>query len=437
MSSEKTITFKTLEPLLKLHIQCNQVPFLAGDPGIGKSAVLKKLAHDLNTQAFVLSVNQLGTREDLTGARSIMDEKTKTYRQVFFPHAIIQDCIDYANNHPKETPLLFLDEVNRTSTDVTSAIMAIITERRVGTTILPSNIRIVAAGNDEGNINVMDDASNSRMQIYHIKPDIDSFMNAQSDLNYYIKKVLTKNPKLLVQIPTNDNLMDPDASDNDDNDDTDSNVNLDDLFDDNGMKQITVPRTLTYLSDFLNAAGFDGRSIPADADTLYNQLEPDESPLFAAITATIGETETASTLFDTIVDSINTLTITPTTSVPTINIPTPKQEIVDAMQNDINSDDDVNEMFADTNLTSNNFVDTFFTLVQLENYKKLKYRESINQYYRNLTTLSLDNTAQIKFSQTFAELLRYNLIPTPMIDAIKKEHDGLSSRLGVLIDTLS
>lgn len=435
MSSEKTITFKTLEPLLKLHIQCDQVPFLAGDPGIGKSAVLKKLANKLDTQVFVLSVNQLGTREDLTGARSIMDENTKTYRQVFFPHAIIQDCIDYANTHPKETPLLFLDEVNRTSTDVTSAIMAIITERRVGTTVLPSNIRIVAAGNDEGNINVMDNASNSRMQIYHIAPDIESFMNAQPNLNYYIKITLNKNPRLLVQIPstTDDLVGDNDPDGDDDEDDT----NLDDLFDDNGMKQITVPRTLNYLSDFLNAAGFDGRSIPANVDDLYNQMEPTESPLFAAITATIGETETATTLFDTIVTSMNNLAVAPNASVPSLNVPKPKKEIVDAMTNDIESDDDVNEMFNDNNLTSDNFVDTFFTLVQLENYKKLNYRDSINQYYRNLTQLNLDNTAQIKFSQTFAELLRYNLVPTPIINSIKTESDSLSSRLGVLIDTLS
>lgn len=435
MSSEKTITFKTLEPLLKLHIKCDQVPFLAGDPGIGKSAVLKKLANKLNTQVFVLSVNQLGTREDLTGARSIMDEKTKTYRQVFFPHAIIQDCIDYANIHPNETPLLFLDEVNRTSTDVTSAIMAIITERRVGTTVLPNNIRIVAAGNDEGNINVMDNASNSRMQIYHIAPDLESFMKAQPDLNYYIKITLTKNPTLLVQIPNN---TDDIAADNDpDDDDDDANSNIEDLFDDNGMKQITVPRTLNYLSNFLNAAGFNGQSIPSNIDDLYNQMEPSESPLFAAIIATIGETETASTLFDNIVDSMNKLAIAPNASIPSLNIPTPKKEIVEAMTNDIESDDDVNAMFNDNNLTSDNFVDTFFTLVQIENYKKLKYRDSINQYYRNLTQLNLDNTAQIKFSQTFAELLRYNLVPTPIIKNIKTESDSLSGRLNVLIDTLS
>ena len=433
MPSEKTITFKTLEPLLKLHVQCDQVPFLAGDPGIGKSAVLKKLASKLNTQVFVLSVNQLGTREDLTGARSIMDEKTKTYRQVFFPHAIIQDCIDYANTHPDETPLLFLDEVNRTSTDVTSAIMAIITERRVGTTVLPSNIRIVAAGNDNGNINVMDDASNSRMQIYHIAPDIESFLKAQPNLNYYIKLTLNKNPNLLVQIPNNTDELSVDE----DPDDDDSNANIDDLFDDNGMKQITVPRTLNYLSDFLNAAGFDGKTIPKNIDDLYDQMEPSESPLLAAINATIGETETASTLFDAIMESMNNLAIAPNATVPSINVPKPKKEIIEAMTNDVKSDDDVNDLFNDNNLTSDNFVDTFFTLVQLENYKKLNYRDSINQYYRNLTQLNLDNTEQIEFSQVFAELLRYNLIPTPIITNIKSESDSLSSRLGVLIDTLS
>lgn len=433
--SKESVTFKTLAPLLKIHMLVNQVPFLAGDPGIGKSATLKQLAKDIGTKAFILSVNQLGTREDLTGARSMMDEESKTYRQVFFPHAIIQDAIDYAKNHPDETPILFLDEINRTSTDVTSAIMAIITERRVGTTPLPTNIRLVAAGNDDGNVNVMDLASNSRIQIYHVVPDIDSYFAAQPDLNFYIKQLLSKKPEYLVQIPSAN--MDVDSDTDDDSDDN----SLDDLFDGDTMKQITVPRTLSYLSNFLNAAGLDGHTMPTDIDKIYNPMEPYTSPLYYAIHATIGTTEASEALFANISTSLETIGSngTPTANI-NVKVPAPKQEILDAMYNDIETDDDVDAMFNDPNLTINNFVDTFLTLMQPANYKKLNFTVSMARYYKDLVALDgIQQNATVidTFNKTFAKLMQANKVTKQVLDIIKSENDGFSTRMQLLITALS
>ena len=304
MSSNNCITFNTLKPNLMADITSNIVPFLVGEPGIGKSAILKNLAHQLHTRVFILSVNQLGTREDLTGARTIKDNKTETYRQIFFPHASVQDAIDYAKEHPTETPILFLDEINRTSPDVTSATLQLITERRLGTTKLPDNIRIVAAGNDNGNVNALDGASLTRMSIYHVTPDAPSWLEAMKDrLNPYIHDVIEHHPDLLVckeiQAPTVD-----DDTDDDDDDDDDSSNAFNELFDDNSFTQMTVPRTLEYASQYLNALGFTHqgdqkeRQCFSEYQPSYTDYDNVQNVLSTGLKAHLGDTAFTRALYD-------------------------------------------------------------------------------------------------------------------------------------------
>lgn len=428
------ISFNQLSPLLPIYTKANKVVFLAGQPGIGKSAVVKNLAKTLHTEVFVLSVNQLGTREDLTGARAIKDEKENTYRQIFFPHAIIQDAIDYAKAHPSETPLLFLDEINRTSPDVTSAILALITERRIGTTDLPDNIRIIAAGNDEGNVNNLDDASITRMAIFHVKPDVSEFINAQPDLNYYIKKVLTANPSLLLQSKI-------DSDDADDTSDPDDDFeNLNDLYDGDTMTQMTVPRTLTYTSDFLNSAGLDGQSLPDDLNSIYDPLNPDNSPLYYALLAQLGDTLTTSKLYDEITTSIETLLQQGATSnQKQISVPKPNQDLIQLVQYDAKSDDDIDEAFE--TYDEKDCLNTFFTLIQPDIYNNVKYTNAINRYYNNLLPI-LDGNNQFasNFTQLFAKLVQNHQIAEDVTNMIT-HNTGAPSKTGdgltFIINTLN
>lgn len=296
-----SITFSTLKPLVMADIKANIVPMLLGEPGIGKSSELKHIADELGTKIFVLSVNQLGTREDLTGARAIKDEKTNTYRQIFFPHAAIQDAIDYANDHPDETPLLFLDEINRSAPDVTSACLQLITERRIGTTNLPDNIRMVAAGNDKGNVSSLDKASITRMSIYKVIPDTPSWLTVMQDkLNPYIIKVLHKHGDLLMAQPISD--------DNSSTDDDENNDSLFNMLEENNFDQLTVPRTIEYTSNFLTQLGFTGRMDKAEIDaynTYVGLMSPDDenNGLMNGLKAHLGNSQLTNELYNAIADA--------------------------------------------------------------------------------------------------------------------------------------
>lgn len=114
-------------------------PFIMGEPGIGKSSVVKAMCEERGWHFFELLCNQLGDRADLTGCRSVktiekINGKDKeVWKQIFFPHQEIQDAISCAKNNPDDIVVLFLDEINRPSSDITSAVLSFTTARKIGT----------------------------------------------------------------------------------------------------------------------------------------------------------------------------------------------------------------------------------------------------------------------------------------------------------------
>src|SRR5690606_36536525 len=114
-----------------------------------KSSFVEDLAKAMDTKAFVLACNQLADKADLTGGRLVPYETAggeTSYKQVFYPHQVIQDAIDYALANPREWPILFLDEINRSTSDVTSAALSLPTLRQIGSISLPKNLRLMIAG---------------------------------------------------------------------------------------------------------------------------------------------------------------------------------------------------------------------------------------------------------------------------------------------------
>lgn len=236
----------TLMLLVRRDLDNGLIPMLLGEPGIGKSSWLTNLANLMHTKCFTLACNQLADKADLTGARLVPTDNGE-YKQVFYPHAVIHDAIEYATAHPRETPILFLDELNRTTPDVTSEALSIPTMRSIGSKSLPNNLRVVIAGNDKGNVTSLDEASVSRFVLYRVEPDTTTFLGLDPNLNVFVKNVLQAHPecifckKLVVAASGS-------QSDDDDND------SIDDILEDgDDMAQITTPRTLSGLSKWLNA----------------------------------------------------------------------------------------------------------------------------------------------------------------------------------------
>ena len=224
---------------------------LLGEPGIGKPSWVEDLGRKLHTKVFTLACNQLADKADLTGARLVPVETSTgetTYEQVFYPHAVIRRAIAYAIENPHETPILFLDELNRTTPDVTSELLSIPTLRAIGNTDLPENLRVITAGNDKGNITTLDEASISRFVLFPVEPDVETFIQVNTELNPFVKTVLMQHPESLFC-----KMVQTVTSQSDDDDDDDGMTSIDEILDDGeDMNQITTPRTITGVSNWLN-----------------------------------------------------------------------------------------------------------------------------------------------------------------------------------------
>ena len=243
----------TLMKMVDKDIEKGLIPMLLGEPGIGKSSWVIALGKRNCTQVFVLPCNQLADKADLTGARlvPITDDNGAIvdYDQVFYPHSVINRAIRYAEEHPRENPILFMDELNRTTPDVTSECLSIPTLRAIGNKKLPANLRVITAGNDKGNITSLDEASISRFVLYHVAPDVDTFLSLDPNLNPFVRQVLTDHPETIfckkIRVAgagTSSNGMDEDDE-----------VDIDSIVDDaEEMNQISTPRTISGVSEWLN-----------------------------------------------------------------------------------------------------------------------------------------------------------------------------------------
>ena len=139
--------------------------------------------------------------------------------------------------------------MNRTTPDVTSELLSIPTLRAIGNTDLPENLRVITAGNDKGNITTLDEASISRFVLFPVEPDVETFIQVNTQLNPFVKTVLMQHPESLfckmVQAVT--------SQSDDDDDDDDGMTSIDEILDDGeDMNQITTPRTITGVSNWLN-----------------------------------------------------------------------------------------------------------------------------------------------------------------------------------------
>ena len=284
------LTFAQIKPLLYADLSAGQTPALLGEPGIGKSALIEDLAREFKTKVFTLPVNQLADRADLTGVRMTQSAQGD-WGQSFFPHETIMSAIRYAEDNPDEHPILFLDEFNRASSDITSAILSFQTLRRIGTIEFPDNLRLIVAGNDKGNVTALDKASITRFAVYRVKPDIETFLSVQ-ELNPFVASVMQKHPDDLLA----SQLQDVIESDDDDDDDYDSFDLSSEFMDDDGFEQATAPRTITYTSEWLTALGLDRSGSDKELELLKNLFanttsDDSSDALRAGLIAHAGHTE--------------------------------------------------------------------------------------------------------------------------------------------------
>lgn len=281
-------------------------PFICGEPGIGKSSIIRAMCEEHGWHFFELLCNQLGDRADLTGCRSVKSTETvngkdeEIWKQIFFPHQSIQDAITCAQNYPNEIVVLFLDEINRTSSDITSAILSFTTARKIGTYLFPDNIRFVVAGNDKGNVAALDSASISRFAKYKLKPSAKTYMDIEAKLNPYIKTVLTTNPSYIF---CKSSAIVTSTVDGGDDDSYESEYEAFDA--EEGFDQITTPRTISGLNSFLNACDSAKLSYFVGQITKDTETGEEKNLLQTIIYGHVGQTVFADALCAIIADDIS------------------------------------------------------------------------------------------------------------------------------------
>lgn len=319
MTKVNKLSFKYVIPAIVSDLEANIAPCLLGAPGIGKSSIIERLGETLNTKVFKVACNQLATKEDLTGSRIVerkdvdSDNIAEKYTQIMFPQTNIAEAITYAKEHPNETPILYLDEINRVSDDVTSACLSLITDRRMGNVKLPDNLRMISAGNDEGNVTALDTASITRFSIYHVSADQNEWLESQPDLNVFVRETVEDSITDFIGDESGYGYTDDDsinAGYGDDDDYSSENIDLDEY--DEHISQMAVPRTITFTSNWLNHLGFTSLNInEMDADKL-NTIKPlvqssserDNNIFYQLIVAHSGDTPFSKSLFKKIEDAI-------------------------------------------------------------------------------------------------------------------------------------
>lgn len=394
MGKQFTLTFEQALPLIVTALKNNHTPALIGQAGIGKSSLVEDLARVLKTKVFTLPVNQLADPSDMTGVRTTQDEHGN-WTQTFFPHFVIMEAVQYALDNPDETPILFLDEFNRASEGLTSTALSLQTLRRIGDTHLPDNLKIIIAGNDKGNIVSIDEATTTRFFLINVMPDINTFMSIQT-LNPFIKKVLEKNPnELISDLVDFDSLMNNGATE----EENEEEFEFEDLeFGDRGFTQLTVPRTITYLSEFLTSHGIDGSGSDKEKQILSELLTDtgsnDATVLLIAMMGYTGETNFTWSVYQEIQEHFNQLISGNSTSVPQLASIRPEQDYINKLARTTSSDE-IEDLIA--SLDERKLTEMTIWLLEQESVKEVNNNQAVQFFVENaLFKISTFNNTDIQ-----------------------------------------
>lgn len=95
----------TMMKHVKKDLENNLIPVICSQPGKGLISDLHELADKMQTKAFELRCSMLFDLAEIKTAAAT--------------------AIDYANQHPKENPLLIIDDINRTIPDMSNKLINI------------------------------------------------------------------------------------------------------------------------------------------------------------------------------------------------------------------------------------------------------------------------------------------------------------------------
>ena len=197
-----TVSLRRARLYAGIAITAGQVPYLAGPPGIGKSAIAKNMADEINYQLIDYRFST-GTPEDQTGlpVKTIQNGKE---RAVFLPFNDLFPTEDTPLPPGKDGWLLFLDELSNAPKHMQAAAYKVILDRMVGDKRLHPNVVLMAAGNrieDRAAAVQLGSALNSRMIMLEVFPELQEWLEDVALPNRYDPRIvafLSNYPEMLM-----------------------------------------------------------------------------------------------------------------------------------------------------------------------------------------------------------------------------------------------
>lgn len=176
------MTQNQLAAYLPIAMKADVVPFIIGEPGMGKSAIVKEIAEKENLELIDLRLSQLMVY-DLAGLISPDEHRTKAkYLPVdIFP--LEGDDLPKG----KSGYCLFLDEFNSADRTTLAGAYKLILDRKIGDHNLHPNTRIICAGNrikDNAITNRIGTAMQSRLVHIEMENSIKEFREYAEESNW-------------------------------------------------------------------------------------------------------------------------------------------------------------------------------------------------------------------------------------------------------------
>lgn len=135
-----------MELVVGVGIDMNEPLMFWGQPGVGKSAMMHQLAAMRRAPLVDIRLSQY----DSVDLRGIPVPSDDTHLTSWCPPETLPFKGNPNFDEEAELILLFLDEINSAAPAVAAVAYQLVNERRVGEHVLMDNVRIVAAGNREG-----------------------------------------------------------------------------------------------------------------------------------------------------------------------------------------------------------------------------------------------------------------------------------------------
>lgn len=156
-------------------------PLLHGDPGVGKSTILKDVARRMGARLIDLRLMQL-EGPDIRGLTMIdvMTGETRHIRPEFIPA--------YTEELGADPIIIFLDEIMGAHDSIRKSAFEMILDHRVGPHKFGENVYLVAAGNsaeDGTNVYELDAATADRFCHAFIEPTIEGFLEYGTEKQYH------------------------------------------------------------------------------------------------------------------------------------------------------------------------------------------------------------------------------------------------------------